>query len=74
MSYVNGRRVGFSNVESAREKRTSSLIFFHMILVISSPSSSTTGCETTIFFAFSRWMSVNPSHTGHAADRHSSGK
>jgi len=33
--------------------RTSSRIFFQIILVISSPSSSTTGFATTIFFPYS---------------------
>ena len=40
-------------------EQTSSLIFFHMILVISSPSSSTTGCETAIFCAFSECTGVS---------------
>jgi hypothetical protein len=42
----------FPNVERNKKdepRRTSSRIFFHMIRVISSPSSSTTGFFTTIF-------------------------
>lgn len=46
-------------MEGVAEERTSSLIFFHIILVISSPSSSTTGCETMILCAFSADMSVS---------------
>jgi hypothetical protein len=40
--------VSLSTTPRRNERRTSSRIFFHMIRVISSPSSSTTGFFTTI--------------------------